>query len=263
MIQFLHSDPLQEYRWADVPYPFHHIAETVRAYGGEDLTLSDQLLTPHWKICAGIERIWDATGKKVIACNSVLLGPVMTPRRNSHLKGYEIIAVRLNPETASLIVGVAPRDLLDTDVKSLELPIFDTAFRLAEKGAAANEVGSALLHSILKQAQPPKRAVDEAAAIIRRRNGQVRIAELASETGLHIRTLRRFFEAELGISPKTYCRSVRLKSLLLFTDQLDEPRWSEIAVHFGYTDQSHMCLDFQQLTGNTPSELYERRRNCH
>lgn len=258
---FRHSDPLGEYRWVDVPRTFHDAAETVWAYGGAELTPTDQLLTPHWKICAGIERRWDADGARVIACHPVLLGPVSIPRRNSNPRGYEMIAVRLNPERASLVVDIAPRDLLDTDVSSPDLPLFHAALRLAEKGAAARDVGRALLHGIMTSASPPRRAVDEAAAIIRKRNGLVRMAELESETGLGIRTLRRFFEAELGISPKTYCRSVRLKSLLIFTDQMEDPRWSDMALRFGYADQSHMCGDFQQLTGTTPTELHQRRRH--
>lgn len=260
-MQFLHADPLQEYRWVDVPEPFQHVAETVWAYGGKNLTLSDQLLTPHWKICAGIERVWDVSSGKVTACNSVLLGPVSTPRRNSNHRGYELIAVRLNPERASLVVGVSPKDVLDTDIRSLELPVFAAALSLAEAGAAANEVGSALLNSILKSGQQPKRAVDEAAAIIRRTNGQVGVAEVAAEAGLNIRTLRRFFDTELGISPKTYCRSVRLKSLLLHADQMARPRWSELALQFGYADQSHMCAEFQQLTGTSPTFLHTVRRH--
>ena len=260
-MQFLNVDPLQEYRWVDVPDHFQHVAETVWAYGGKNLTLSDQLLTPHWKICAGIERLWDASGETVTACNSVLLGPVGTPRQNCHQRGYELIAVRLNPERASLVVGISPKDVLDTDIRSLDLPVFGAALRLAEAGAAANEVGSALLNSILQSGQQPKRAVDEAAALIRRTKGQVAVAALAAETGLNIRTLRRFFDAELGISPKTYCRSVRLKSLLLHADQTAKPRWCELVLQFGYSDQSHMCAEVQQLTGVSPAFLHAVRRN--
>lgn len=262
MTGFVQSDPLGEYRWADVADPFRHLAETVWAYGGRDLTLSEQLLAPHWKICVGIERVWASDARRPADCRSVLLGPVKTPRRNVNPAGYELIAVRLNPETASRVIGLSPKDIIDTDLRSLDLPVCRQALRLGEAGAPAEAVAGALLRAVLSQDLPPARAPDLAAARIRSANGQVNLARLAADLGLSLRTLRRFFEAEFGISPKTYCRTVRLKSLLLHADRIEAPRWSELALQFGYADQSHMCTDLLQLTGSSPARLHSARRSA-
>lgn len=88
------------------------------------------------------------------------------------------------------------------------------------------------------------------------------LARLAADLGLSLRTLRRFFEAEFGIRPKTYCRTVRLKSLLLHADRIEAPRRSELALQFGYADQSHMCTDFLELTGSSPARLHSARRSA-
>lgn len=46
MTGFVQSDPLGAYRWVDAAGPFRHLAETVGAYGGRNLKLSEQLPSP-------------------------------------------------------------------------------------------------------------------------------------------------------------------------------------------------------------------------
>lgn len=84
--------------------------------------------------------------------------------------------------------------------------------------------------------------------------GKVRIAELAGEAGLSIRQLERSFIRQVGMPPKLYARIARFEAALDSKARSSANSWTDVAHEFGYYDQMHMIHDFQDFTGQTPTD---------
>ncbi len=120
--------------------------------------------------------------------------------------------------------------------------------------------------------------------------GRLTIRELAQQTHYSDRTLRRLFQQELGISPKEWSDMMRFQAVLRhlqlshtyayrmsihapdaatpsrslesgsLASHLAAPEipLSELAVRFGYYDQSHLNLAFNRYYGLSPGQLLRR-----
>jgi AraC-like DNA-binding protein len=82
--------------------------------------------------------------------------------------------------------------------------------------------------------------------------GSLRIGDLERSTGLSARQLERKFTRHLGISPKTFARVVRFKSVVAAAGRPDPPDWVRLAGDFGYADQPHLVREFKIFSGLTP-----------
>lgn len=88
----------------------------------------------------------------------------------------------------------------------------------------------------------------------------VSLDELATAAGLSSSHFNRAFRAETGQTPWRYllaCRVDRAKELLVGTDIA----LSELANACGFADQSHLGTWFKRLTGSTPKQYRQDRRN--
>jgi transcriptional regulator GlxA family with amidase domain len=73
---------------------------------------------------------------------------------------------------------------------------------------------------------------------------------------------RRFiqrFAAEVGMTPKLYCRVRRFQRVRALVRNVPAPDWARVAVEWGYFDQSHLIHDFQAFSGLSPVEYCRRR----
>ncbi len=98
----------------------------------------------------------------------------------------------------------------------------------------------------------------KAAAMIDDRGGQVRIAALAAHLDIHVRTLERLFQNELGVSPKTMARHVRLRRVMTCLHAGGYGTLADLAHACGYADQAHMIREFKELTGMRPGDRTAR-----
>jgi methylphosphotriester-DNA--protein-cysteine methyltransferase len=79
------------------------------------------------------------------------------------------------------------------------------------------------------------------------------VSQLTREFGISDRKLRRIFEEAVGISPKAFSRTVRLRRLVALMRQQRRVNWPSAAIEAGYYDQSHMINEFRRMTGQTPA----------
>jgi AraC-like DNA-binding protein len=82
------------------------------------------------------------------------------------------------------------------------------------------------------------------------------VAELSRTTGWPPRRLQRWFEAHIGLAPRTYLRVIRFQSSLRALGETHN--LADHAAAHGYADQAHMARDFRRLAGTPPS--HARRR---
>lgn len=93
---------------------------------------------------------------------------------------------------------------------------------------------------------------------ILRRRGRVEVGSLPDLTGGSGRTLERRFLRQVGLSPKTFCRIIRVQGIFEML-RSEAPRWAEIAAECRYFDQSHLIREFRQLTGESPTRFLQRQ----
>ncbi|MEO1592155.1 MAG: AraC family transcriptional regulator [Cyanobacteria bacterium J06632_22] len=94
--------------------------------------------------------------------------------------------------------------------------------------------------------------VDGAVALLKQHGGQLSIAHLAQALAISERQLSRLFTQTVGVSPKRFGRITRFQQVC---QQLQQPHanMADLAIATGYTDQAHLCKDFKQLMGCTPT----------
>jgi AraC-like DNA-binding protein len=94
---------------------------------------------------------------------------------------------------------------------------------------------------------------------IAQQRGSISIRRLASELGFSQKHLITQFRRLVGAPPKELARLIRFREILRNLEIAQPVRWTQIARHFRYSDQSHFNRDFSRFTGLTPTDY---RRLC-
>ena len=115
----------------------------------------------------------------------------------------------------------------------------------------------AFLLARLATGPQPDPAVVWAWEHLRASHGGARVEALATELGCSRRYLRDGFVRQVGLSPKTVARLMRFEHVRERIER-SPARWGEVAHAAGYSDQSHLNREFQELTGTTPSDFVHR-----
>jgi len=97
-------------------------------------------------------------------------------------------------------------------------------------------------------------AISAAANQIVLRGGRERIAPLAHGAGLSMRQFERRFIQQVGVGPKLYSRIARFEAALDSKARSSTKSWTDVAHEFGYHDQMHLVHDFEEFTGETPTD---------
>lgn len=103
--------------------------------------------------------------------------------------------------------------------------------------------------------RPRADSVSAAANQILLHHGRVQIGGLAAQIGLSPRQFERRFTQEIGVRPKRYARIARFEAALDIKARAGQNSWTEVAHELGYHDQMHLVHDFEQFSGETPTNL--------
>jgi AraC-like DNA-binding protein len=96
-------------------------------------------------------------------------------------------------------------------------------------------------------------AVERAVACALGAFGMVRVDAMARAAHVGERHLERLFRHHVGVTPKTWLRSIRFQEVLRTIREGERPQWAEIAQQHGFYDQAHFVRDFKLFTGQAPS----------
>lgn len=80
-----------------------------------------------------------------------------------------------------------------------------------------------------------------------------RVAELAGEEGLSVRSLQRLFAGYVGVSPKWCVLRYRIHEAMETAGRQDDIDWATLATELGYADQAHLVRDFHATVGVPPT----------
>ena len=89
---------------------------------------------------------------------------------------------------------------------------------------------------------------------IARTNGQVSVRDLARETGWSDRHFAACFRNQIGLAPKAAARLARFSWAYRQVAGTNKPL-AHVAIDAGYSDQSHMNREFNELAGAAPKTI--------
>jgi AraC-like DNA-binding protein len=95
--------------------------------------------------------------------------------------------------------------------------------------------------------------------LLREREGQLAIPELARNLAMSQRQLERLYQTQVGISPKQYSLLLRVESARLALRRMDK-QTSILAAELGFYDQPHFIREFSAVVGITPYDYIKRHR---
>jgi AraC-like DNA-binding protein len=114
---------------------------------------------------------------------------------------------------------------------------------------------------LLTAAQRGPRPSDEVARawrVLVDTHGTTPIGRIAGEVGWSHKHLIARFTQQVGLTPKTAARLVRLDRVLARVRAGRTGRWDQVAAEGGYADQAHLIRDFRAFTGITPTDYVAR-----
>ena len=100
-----------------------------------------------------------------------------------------------------------------------------------------------------------------AVALIEHAQGALRVDQLAAQLHVSRQHLAAQFRQQVGISPKLFARISRFRAVNSALKQLPaQADWAQVALQYGYFDQSHLIHDFQDFARASPEAWLARRR---
>ena len=183
----------------------------------------------------------------------------------------EAITIELNKDHryfgARFVSGVMP-DFLDLSAAELIGRHYDLLDVVPQANQLFNEIvnstdfseQSAVFGKFIERQNERKPSMLTAQVLrnIYDSEGSVRINELEDKTGYSARTLQRQFGADMGMSPKAFCRIVRCQSAVYGLNHREKVTFSDLACDLGFSDQSHFLREFKKLVHTTPLDYLTR-----
>lgn len=184
---------------------------------------------------------------------SLIVGQILAPMCLAYRGNAGVAAIRLRPAAARTMVRGDASAITNRAV-DLEDVFGSTAtlrerLALAADDAARVALLDAWLASVVRG--EPERDLDAAVDVIVASGGTIGLTGVADATGLSVRQLERRFLTDVGVSPKSFARLVRLQSALRRIAQGET--LADVAHACGYYDQPHMTRDFSRLAETSPA----------
>lgn len=184
--------------------------------------------------------------------DALLVGQMIEPAVLAPDGAVGVAAIRLKPAAARTLLGFA---LSEVSGRFVDLAlIFPSANQLIERlsEAATDSARIALLESWLidRGCPSPKIQVQGAVGTILATGGRAPVSILAAQAGTSVRQMERQFHADVGLTPKTFARIIRLQAALRHVR--DGRPLDDVALACGFFDQAHMSRDFRELAAMSP-----------
>jgi AraC-like DNA-binding protein len=128
----------------------------------------------------------------------------------------------------------------------------------AEGPEAALDTLEATLRQVWRE-KAAHQAVQYALSGFRSSPSVARVREVTDAIALSPKRFIERFKADVGVTPKRYCRLLRFQRVVTRAHQRGPTDWAGLALDCGYFDQAHLIHEFREFSGLTPT-AYEARR---
>jgi len=194
---------------------------------------------------------------------ATICGTVLHPKIVRNKKHY-FFGVRFLPGQSFKFKNITMKDFVENEIPLLEVINDKALFEKITSSRDFNYQIQTFMTQYLKfyvNSQASDKFADLKKYMLKKINdsaGQIKIKELADESGYSVRYINRVFSEEFGLPPKLFCKLMRFQYLLSNLNDLDkdifDTNLAELAIELGYYDQSHMIKDFFELTNTTPGK---------
>jgi AraC-like DNA-binding protein len=173
-----------------------------------------------------------------------------------------LVGVHFKPGGAASLLGVPAGELANTHVE-LEALWGRRSVELRERLCDAAQPSQRLriLEQALIGSLPCSPGVRGEVAVALGRLGApgVEVGDVARQVQLSHRRFIELFTEQVGMTPKRYARVCRFQRALSLVTGKGAPAWAHVALDCGYFDQAHLCRDWAEFTGFSPTELVRLR----
>jgi AraC-like DNA-binding protein len=168
------------------------------------------------------------------------------------------VQLEMTPAGARALLGL-PAGELGASVVGLDVLLGAVATEVAERLAACPgwgtrfEVLDDVLLRSLGRLPPTSAELDRAWTVLVESGGEVRVGDLARDVGWSRRHLGSRFLREYGLTPKEAARVVRFERSRWMLTGPGRPRLGDVAATCGFYDQAHLCREWADLAGCSPT----------
>ncbi len=100
----------------------------------------------------------------------------------------------------------------------------------------------------------------QAIKIINKTKGVTTVNDIAHKVYVSERQLQRLFKTRIGISPKDYCKIIRVNNYIDFIlKNVKSIDWMELVVKYNYHDQPHLINELKSIARLPPKKLQSYR----
>ena len=205
-------------------------------------------------------------GSSLTAEKGFLIGPHDRPVVNEPQGETYCVGIVTSPVGCRPSFGIAPAPLRGRVVDLMEAWPRATSLRLALASCRTPAEALDVVESTLRTSEPFERTAFERchAAVEALSADPARpVADIAAWLGVSHGHLDRQFTEQVGLSPRTLARILRMRRLLDHIDVYETVAWADLAAELGWFDQSHLIRDFQRHTGVTPAEYAAAQRSAY
>lgn len=257
------------WEWA-LARPHPSLSPGVRGYRGFRLDLGRE--RQRWDAPDGLVSLWlfndeltvfladgGYRGRLVGHAMSGLRTGVRVARHLGYLEGVEVL---LEPWAAYSLCAVPMDQLVNRLVRPEEIlgsRVRILAERIADSPSWADRfahLDTALL-GWLEHGPPCAPQVESAWRALAATGGMTPIRRLVHESGWGWRQLDSRFREQIGLSPKTAARVLRLRRALHRLDATGDAAGT--AAVCGFSDQAHLCREMRAMAGRTPRRYLAER----
>lgn len=193
---------------------------------------------------------------------TLVVGALLRAVRIELAGDVHIVGVCLRPGAVRSFLEAAACELTDRIVPLEEVwggkaRALEDAVRDGNPDGVLDRLARALRER-LPRATPPDPLSQRAVDRIRSAGGAVSVGALARDLGVARRRLERRFAANVGLTPKQFCRVTRFDGVVRRAPR--GTSWTQRALAHGYHDQAHLIHEFRALAGVTPLDFEREQR---
>ncbi|WP_299226872.1 helix-turn-helix domain-containing protein [uncultured Psychroserpens sp.] len=202
--------------------------------------------------------------EKIVKIKSHLSG-LKTKAQNINVTGNILLSVRIKPYSLykftkqnlkhTIDQSILIQDVFGTDISILEHRLFE-----AQNETQQLQLIQTFLMKRLSRINKNDMVFDYTIQEILKTKGQINFKDLAFKTNTSLKTIERKFITNLGLTPKKYCRIIRLFHTLKITNNHINTKLSSIGFDNGFYDQTHLYKEIKQFTSMKPKDFFKSDR---
>src|SRR5687767_12191282 len=196
---------------------------------------------------------------------AVLSGPYSSILVVDAMQHESMLGVHFKPGGAYPFLGALASELTDAHADLADL-WGRSALELRERLCVVSthrdrfQIMEAFLRDRLRRCRKGHHGVTIALNVFGPNGTGASVRDVAREVGICQRRFSKVFAAQVGLTPKVFCRILRFQQVRAMADHIKNLDWAQIASTCEYFDQSHLINDFQEFSGFSPTEYLRHVR---